>query len=117
MERGGQVQRDDRIPLFDREIFHRCNMLHTGIVHEDVDPARFLHHRFDLRYVGQVGSAVSCAQLVAQFRDLAIVPEAVEYDACAFGCERPCDREADAAGRPGDECALTIEKHLNLRPL
>ena len=42
MEGGGQVDRDDLVPLLDREILDRRDVLDAGIVDQDVDAAEGL---------------------------------------------------------------------------
>ncbi len=41
VEGRGQVEGDDQVPLFGREIFDRRDELHPGVVHENVNAAHF----------------------------------------------------------------------------
>ena len=114
MERRRQVERQDRIPLGDREFVDRRHELDAGVVDQDVDRAEFLdrpaHHRLDRVLLRQVGAVVAHfhrvigGQFRAELLDFARVAEAVEDDVGAARGERGGDAEADAARRSGDEC-------------
>src|ERR1700688_2016560 len=41
MKRAREVDRDNRVPLVDREFLDRVDVLNAGVVHQDVDPAEF----------------------------------------------------------------------------
>ncbi len=62
MEGGAEVERDDQIPALHRELVNGGDMLHAGIVDEDIDAAQRAgglgHHRLDLLGPGQVGGVV-----------------------------------------------------------
>ncbi len=126
VERRGQVERDDHVPLLDREILDRRDELHARIVDEDVDAAEILvgarEHRLDLFGLGQVGAVIARLapadrlQPLAFYLDRIGVAEAIDDDVGAVGCEGFRDAEPDARGRSGDEGGLSVE-HLHLRPL
>jgi len=107
-----QVEGDDGVPLVDRELLHRRDVLDAGVVDEDVDRAeaaeRRLQHRLDgvgLRHVGAVVGDVHLAairQAHAQALDLRLVAESVEDDVRAALGERLGDAQADPACRAGD---------------
>ena len=92
-------------------------MLHARIVDEDVDFARRIHHRGNLRGIGQVGARMRRAELFAQLRDHGRIAETIEDQRRPLGSQRPRNRESDTAGRSGDERALAGKKHLGLRAL
>jgi hypothetical protein len=99
MKRGRQVERDDRVPLVDREFVDRRDELDARVVDEDVDRTelsdRLAHHRLDLRLLRQVGAveahldAMLGGNRLAERLDFVRVAEAVENDVRAFLCECP----------------------------
>ena len=111
MKGGGEVEGQDQVPLFRREFVDRGDVLHAGIVDEDVDRAGFGHHRLDRLGAGQIGVAISRAELLLEPGDLVRVAEAVEDHAGALRLQRPGDGQADAGGGAGDERCFAFEKH------
>ncbi|MNC32070.1 hypothetical protein D3C75_804120 [compost metagenome] len=120
MEYGRQVQGDDLVPAFWRELLNRCHMLDTGVVDQDVDAAELAlgqgEQRFDLGHVRQVGRVMDCLHPVpgdlGQRRGW--VAEAVEHDVGACAGQHLGNAQADAAGGTGDECGLAFEGHAKL---
>jgi hypothetical protein len=83
VERGAQVDRDDRVPFVFGEFGDRRDMLDTRVVHEDVDPAERPSARRDeiadlrgLRHVGPVvrGLHAELLELAALLLDRAASP-------------------------------------------
>jgi len=109
MERRREVERDDRVPLLGREVLDRGDMLHPGIVDEDVDRADLVHHRGDGARVHEVRAVVGRAQLLAQRGNGVRLAEAVENHLGALGRQSTRDGQADAGGRSGDEGAPVFE--------
>ncbi len=66
VESGGEIERDDRVPLVGREGFDRGDVLHPGIIDENIDRADRLHHPRDGGRVHQVGTIIGRAQFLAQ---------------------------------------------------
>src|SRR3954452_20045360 len=109
MERSRQIDRDDRIPAFFRELDDLRDMLDPGIVDENVDTAE-LPHRFRgeftyFRRFGHVGRRIGDAYAVllgkgdSQPLDRGRVAEAVQHDIATLDGERRRDAEPDPAGR------------------
>ena len=52
VKRGGEIDRDDGVPLVDGKFVDRCYELDTGVVDQDIDRSelseRLGDHRFDL---------------------------------------------------------------------
>ena len=121
VESRGQVERDDHVPFFDREILDRRDILHARIVHEDVDAAHVLvgalEHRFDFVGLGQVGTIIGGLAAVQHLQrrafgfDRRLFAEAVDDDVRALGGERLGNAEADARRRSGDESRLALQSH------
>ena len=63
VEGGSEVDGDNGIPFFYREILNIGHMLYAGIVDQHIDPAELLqgdlHHGGDLRGLAHVGIVVS----------------------------------------------------------
>ena len=88
VERGREIDGDDRVPAVGRKVLHGRGVLDAGVVDEDVDPAEFggrlLDHAGDLVGLGHVrarvgGPHAACiGDVPAQPLDLAGVAEAVE---------------------------------------
>ena len=107
VEHGRQVQRDDGVPLLDREVLDRRGVLDAGVVDQDVDAAELAHRVVDQAAhglaLGQVGAVVHDAHAMlagqpgARIFDLGGVAEAVQDDIGALLGERAGDAEADAA--------------------
>ena len=47
VEHGRQVQRDDGVPLLDREVLDRRGVLDAGVVDQDVDATELAHRVVD----------------------------------------------------------------------
>jgi hypothetical protein len=119
VEGGGEIDGDDRVPLVDRELVDRRDMLDAGVVDQHVDRAeavdRLAHHLGDRLGLQHVGAVVGHRDLVlrrqprAQRLDLAGIAEAVQYDVRAFGSEARRDSEADAGRRSGHQRGFTFE--------
>ncbi len=119
VERACQVQRYDQVPLVDRKIFNRRDMLHACIVDQDIDAAKgapgFLHHRFDLGGLGQVVAAVErlCPACLFQrlpfLFDRGTVAETVDDDVRAFCCQNLRISQANARCGARDQRSLSGE--------
>ena len=119
MERRGQVERQDRVPLVDGKLVDRRDELDAGVVDQHVDGAelreRLAHHRFDRVLLRQVGAivadrgAVLVLDLRAQRLDLRGVAEAVENHVRALPREGAGDGQADAARRSGHQSSLALQ--------
>jgi hypothetical protein len=115
MKRAGEVDRDDRVPTFDREVLDLGDVLDAGVVHEDVDAAELrcgeLHHVLDLAGFAHVGTVVLGAN--TERFDLGLgcfgIAEAVEHDVCALLGESLGNGEANAAGGPRDKRGFAFE--------
>src|SRR3546814_8652549 len=63
MESRVEIERDDEVPSVDRKLLDRGDVLHSGIVDEDIHTAkafsRFRHHRLDRVDFRQIGVARS----------------------------------------------------------
>ena len=125
MERRRQVDANDGVPLLDRELLDRRDVLDAGIVDEDVDgaeiPLGLGHHLRDLARAQHVGRIESDAGAVRRTgldggRIVGRRAEAVEHDIGACRGERLGDAEADAGGRAGDDGCLALELHGLSRP-
>src|SRR3546814_4406139 len=66
MESRVEIERDDEVPSVDRKLLDRGDVLHSGIVDEDIHTAkafsRFRHHRLDRVDFRQIGVAVDRAR-------------------------------------------------------
>ena len=112
VKRGGEVERDHRVPLLDGKFFDGCDVLDTRVVDEDIDATelarRVRHHRRDVVELREIRAVITDAH-AGRGERLARglgVPEAVEDDRGALGGQCSRDAEADAARRTGDECNL-----------
>ncbi|MNN14261.1 hypothetical protein D3C81_1273190 [compost metagenome] len=120
MEHGRQVEGNDLVPAFQRELLHRRHMLDTGVVDQNVDAGEFAFGQgeqgFDLRHVRQVGGVMDNFHTVpGNFGHCRCrVAKAVEHDVGASTGQHPGDAQADAAGGTGDECGFTFESHAKL---
>ena len=65
VERRRKVERDDRVPFLGREFLDRSNVLHPGVVDEDVDGPGLGHQVIDARGGGEVGACVNRLELFA----------------------------------------------------
>ena len=69
----GQIHRDDTVPLVERHVFEPGILLQAGVVHEDVDRAKFVEHPAehradvvflrDVRLVGEDAAAAEASFL------------------------------------------------------
>ena len=108
MEGGRQIDGDDRVPFFDREILDRRDELDAGIVDENVERTelalRIGDHRGDLGRLRHIGAVVERFDPEIFFDigplglDRRRIAHAVNDDIDAFLGERAGDGEADAAG-------------------
>ncbi len=69
IEGRSQVQCDDLVPLADREVLDRGDVLHPGIVDQDLNRPRPGHQRLDPVAPSQVRRNVASAQFLAKIRD------------------------------------------------
>src|SRR3546814_4586094 len=74
---GGQVDGDDRVPLVDRKLLDRRNMLDASIVHQYVERAerRLMlgHHFGDLVGPGHVGGRIAGGHAELRFQSGALL--------------------------------------------
>lgn len=115
MERRRQVHRERLVPALHGEVLDRREMAHHGIVHQDVHAApgaRGLgHHVADAVRLGEIGADVArgggAARLEPRhrFRHPGLRHDAVDDHVAALGGEPLGDREAEPAGRAGEEGA------------
>jgi hypothetical protein len=127
VKRRGEIDREDRVPLLDRKLFERRDMLNAGIVDEHVEPAVLVergssHSRDGIR-PGHVGRRIADrdsefgGDLVARFGDLGGDTEAVEHDRGSSLRQRAGNPESDAAGRARDKRNLARERPRRCRTL
>jgi hypothetical protein len=119
VEGGGEVDGDDRVPLLDRELVDRRDVLDAGVVDQDIHRAealdRLAQHRRDRLRLQHVGAVVEHRDLVlrrqlrAQRLDLGGVAEAVEHQIGALRGEAGRDAKADAGSRAGHQRGLAFE--------
>ncbi|MNX60029.1 hypothetical protein D3C86_909210 [compost metagenome] len=119
MEHGRQVQRQNGIPLFNREIFDQRGVLDAGVIDKDVDAAQLAHrvvhqatHRIAFRQVGAVVDhlhAVFLGQTGALLFDRGGVAKTIQDDISALLGEGGGDPQADTAGGTGDKGNFSFE--------
>ncbi len=121
MEGRAHVDRDDLVPLLDREFLDRRDELDAGIVDEDVDRAELAlgirDHLGDLVALGHVGGRIE--RLDAELGldagpllfDRGGIAETVDHQRRAFARESPRDRQADTAGRTRYDSNLALQRH------
>ena len=112
-----QVDRQDGVPLLDREFLDRRDKLDAGVVDQHIDAAEsFLgagDHRVDLVRPGHVGRGIGdvdrkfLRQSQPQRLYLGRVAEAVQHHVHALRAEGAGDAQADAAGGAGDDCGAS----------
>jgi hypothetical protein len=116
VEGGGQVDGDDPVPLVDREVLHRGDVLDAGVVDQDVQPTELVmrrgDHLGDLAGPGHVGAVVegldSVLMLDAAARRLdgGHLAQTVEDDIAALCGQGLRHGQADTAGGSGDDSRL-----------
>ncbi len=94
----GKVEGNDLVPLLDRKVLDRGDVLDAGVVDQHVDRPGLFHQLFDALGGGQVRPAVACTQLLAQGGDRIGIAKAVEHHLGAFGPQGAGDGKADARG-------------------
>ncbi|MOA17024.1 hypothetical protein D3C78_1372640 [compost metagenome] len=119
MKHGRQVQRQDGVPLFGREVLDQGGVLDAGVIDQDVDAAQLAHRVLDQPAhrvaLGQVRAVVDHlhAMLVGQagthFFDLGGIAETIQDDVGALLREGRGDTQADAAGGTGDKGDFSFE--------
>jgi hypothetical protein len=125
VERRREIDRDDRVPFLGREALDDRGVLDAGIVAKDVDAAEAPHRIFDeagdrgrLREVGAAPADLDAELRLdagARLLDRLRLAEAVQHHVGALLGQRPCDREADAAGGAGNEGHFAFEHITDLR--
>ena len=116
MKRCAEVDRDDLVPLLDRELIDRRHVLNTGVVDEDVDATEDIagmgDERFDFDNLGEVGAvedgldAEIIYEGLADSFDFAGYAQAIEDDIGPIGGKTAGDAKPDATGGPGDQRGL-----------
>ena len=119
VEGGVEVERDDEVPFVERKFLDRRDMLHAGIVDEDIHPAEriggVLHHRFDLVDLGQVMAGIERLRAGERFEalpflfDRVLIAEAVDDDVRAFARQSLGIGEANARSGAGDQGGLASQ--------
>jgi hypothetical protein len=127
VERGSQVDRDDRVPPVLGELLDRRHVLDARVVDEDVDASEsglgLRDQVADLGGLHHVGAVVQRLHAVllrearAQRLDLRRIAEAVQHHVRALAGEDLRDRHPDAAGGAGDHgvAALQLSAHAGSR--
>ena len=119
VEGGGQVDRNDRIPLVDRKLLDWGDVLDAGIVDEDIhaaegllpEPDQFGDFRSAWPCRGRIDGlhpeiALDCRSLLL---DIGRCTHSVEHDVGTCTCEGTRIRETDAARRAGHDCDFTFQ--------
>ena len=119
MEHRREIQRQNRIPLFDREFLDRRGVLDARVVYQDVDaPHRrdgAIDHPAHRLAMGKVGAVMrhAHAELGFQFGtdafDFRRIAEAVQHDIGALPGQRGRNAKTDTAGGAGDHRNLSRE--------
>ena len=120
VERRAQVDRDDRVPLLDREVLDRRHVLDAGVVDQDVDAAELAlgvapswprsRPACSCRRRGSRPCTPSCRHLAPSRHRRRRSRSARSSAPCARQCLG--DAEADAAGRAGDERGLSFQHDI-----
>ena len=108
MEYRREVQGNDLVPLFNRELVDRGHVLHSGIVDEDIHLARTSEQCFNPSGAHQVSRNMAGVQFLAQCCDLFVRPEARKDHFRPFGMHRPGNRQANARGGTRNQRALAL---------
>ena len=113
MEGAREIDRQNGVPLLDRKIFNRCDILNSGIVDENVNATEFLlrqrHHRADVIAIGHVGVAVddldvmAVGDVLADGFDLVRIAKSIEHDIGAIGGQPARNTKTDSTGRAGHD--------------
>ena len=120
MERRRKIDGQDRVPLLDRKLLERRDVLDAGVVHQNIEAAEVIQRHGDhvgdrrgLRHVGRRIAHLDAElrnDLGLRFGDVFRLAEAVEHDRGACCCERASNAEPDAAGRAGDERHVALQR-------
>ena len=104
MECAGQVDGNDGVPAFYREVFHFGHVLDTGVVDQNVHAAKLCrgssHHGFDVGWLAHVGAVV--AHFHPQRSHLGFgsldITKAIQHDVGALTGQCLCNAQTNAAG-------------------
>ena len=125
MEGGRQIDRQNLVPLVDRELIDWRHVLDAGVVDQDIHPAKPClgrgDHGGDGRAVCHVRAVIG--RLDPEFGldtgafglDGGGVAKPVENHICPFPGHGAGDGQADPAGGSGDQGGLVCEGHSQLR--
>ena len=107
------------IPLFNGEVLHRGHVLDAGVVHQDVDAAKFGlsvgHHGFDVGHLGHVRAVVAHTDAMgaARVQHFCLgafgIAKAIENDVCALCGQLLGNAQTDAAGRASDKRSFSFQ--------
>ena len=119
MERGAQVNGENRIPLRHREIFHRGSVLDTGIIDENIHLPELLQRgchqcfialgRGNVRVAEQALDAVAGFEFFRQGLSLGGVHQAVQHDIGAGIGQSIGHGIADATGGAGHQRGFSFQ--------
>ena len=117
VEHRGQVDRDNRVPPLDRELFDAGHVLNARVVDQNVDAAEFafgvVDHVGDLRRVADIGRVMPhlAAKLLQFGNDFAGVAKTVEYQVGASLGQALRDTQTNTAGGTGNQGGFTFQAH------
>ena len=107
MESRAEIDRDDLVPVFGREILDRADMLDAGVVDQDIQPSERLDRTRDhvrdlvrLRHVGAVIThfdTVLLSEPRACRLDLRWIAKTVQNDPCPLLRHRFSEGQANSA--------------------
>ena len=93
VEYGGEVECDNLLPTINREFIDWGNVLHPGIVHQNIERACLRHHRFDFARFQQVRARMRRADVITDRRYFIRIAKTVDHNTGAFGSHCASDRE------------------------
>src|SRR3546814_198829 len=121
MESRVAIERDDEVPSVDRKLLDRGDVLHSGIVDEDIHTAkacsRFRHHRLDRVDFRQIGVAVDRARAANRLQPGAFrlygigIAKAVDDDVGALGGQCFRVTQPDPRCGPSGKRRLALQHH------
>src|SRR3546814_3437156 len=121
MESRVEIECDDEVPSVDRKLLDRGDVLHSGIVDEDIHTAkafsRFRHHRLDRVDFRQIGVAVDRARAANRLQPGAFrlygigIAKAVDDDVGALGGQCFRVTQPDPRCGPSDKRRLALQHH------